>query len=770
MKPYLESVRRLSRTGLVLFVLSVVASIVVSMQYCISQNNSRLLSLTQMFLPLMVYTFAGGIVMAFDGFSFLTRRADSDYYHSLPIAHKNLFWAVTFAALTWIAATVLASSLMTTIVFTLTKTIFVPLYPLVAVPFYIVAAMLVFAAAAIACSLSGTVLTNLAITLVVLFLPRFIQFSIARGVISKAILWSWFDLPWYLNPTTNIATGQIVVLSRVILKNEMFQFVNIAYSLVLTVGELFLGSFFFTRRHSEVAEHGAKNAKVQTLFACLLILPVVLLFSSGVMSATWQNILLVFGVALGCFIIYQTVVLRNAKKVLRSLPWYLVPALLAVCIYFGVQVAGIAVRNEIPERSEITYVSFPGSDRISDTRSYSSMQIEKVRFTDSDLLDYVYVALMDNIDSVNRYGYFNYDVDPLSSNYIISEPVTFGLSNGTTISRILVFTNGNLLNSMRNANSEYYKAIHTLPPLDSVRTRQGVDVFDKEYIKSENVINTFYQEVEEKALIPYAEFRQHTVESNYYNQNEQQSFGYLTYSGYVGMVRYYDYFEINLETPNACSAWMKMKNDGSSKEYLDLLSQICDASESFLDTSDSIDVTFTLYNLPFSDDTKQSMSFYYSRYGGDTSNSNGQYVELAKELTKLLLKSKPTTDPNALCIYTQWSGRAMGANHEYIGANEMIYPVSTYSEAYPGTYGDVVYASDGTAMYVSRNGSIYSYNPCYRVFAPEDEARVLEILEQWRILNRTYYYTSDGVDDGEPSIGDVLQPLPTPTPTPNNAG
>ena len=81
-----------------------------------------------------------------------------------------------------------------------------------------------------------------------------------------------------------------------------------------------------------------------------------------------------------------------------------------------------------------------------------------------------------------------------------------------------------------------------------------------------------------------------------------------------------------------------------------------------------------------------------------------------------------------------------------------------------------MYASDGTAMYVSRNGSIYSYNPCYRVFAPEDEARVLEILEQWRILNRTYYYTSDGVDDGEPSIGDVLQPLPTPTPTPYSAG
>ena len=90
MKPYLESVRRLSRTGLVLFVLSVVASIVVSMQFCISQNNNMLLSLSRMFVPLMVYTFVGGIVMAFDGFSFLTKRADSD--STIGRASSVLMW------------------------------------------------------------------------------------------------------------------------------------------------------------------------------------------------------------------------------------------------------------------------------------------------------------------------------------------------------------------------------------------------------------------------------------------------------------------------------------------------------------------------------------------------------------------------------------------------------------------------------------------------------------------------------------------------------
>jgi hypothetical protein len=130
--------------------------------------------------------------------------------------------------------------------------------------------------------------------MVVLFLQRFILFSIAPASFPKASPLELVRPVWISTRRQEHCNRADRVLSRVILKNEMFQFVNIAYSLVLTVGELFLGSFFFTRRHSEVAEHGAKNAKVQTLFACLLILPVVLLFSSGVMSATWQNILLVF--------------------------------------------------------------------------------------------------------------------------------------------------------------------------------------------------------------------------------------------------------------------------------------------------------------------------------------------------------------------------------------------------------------------------------------------------------------------------------------------
>ena len=238
MKPYLESIRKLSRVGLILFALSLVASAVVSIQYCTARYHNNVPAMTQMFSPLIAFVYAGGIVLAMEGFSFLNKRADSDFYHSLPVSRKKLFWAVTLAALTWIAATVLGSVLLSIIVYTLTKTPFVQLYALVAVPFFTIAAMRVFEACAIAMSLTGTTITGLGLTILVFGLFRFVQFAIARGVIANTQIIGWLDLPWYLTPVTNIATGQIAQLLRPMLRETLYAPVNIIYSAAVAANQI----------------------------------------------------------------------------------------------------------------------------------------------------------------------------------------------------------------------------------------------------------------------------------------------------------------------------------------------------------------------------------------------------------------------------------------------------------------------------------------------------------------------------------------------------
>lgn len=88
MKLYRETFRRLTRLGLVLLAVTVTVCSVVAYQDCMRDVASNaMLSAPETFsMPLMVFVYVGSLTLAFAGFSFLNRRADSDFYHSLPIS------------------------------------------------------------------------------------------------------------------------------------------------------------------------------------------------------------------------------------------------------------------------------------------------------------------------------------------------------------------------------------------------------------------------------------------------------------------------------------------------------------------------------------------------------------------------------------------------------------------------------------------------------------------------------------------------------------
>ena len=411
MKPYLESIRKLSRVGLILFALSVVASAVVSIQYSTALYYNNVPSITKMFSPLIAFIYVGGIVLAMEGFSFLNKRSDSDFYHSLPVSRKKLFWAITLAALTWIAATVLGSVLLTVIIFLLTKTPFVQLYALVAVPFFTIGAMMVFAACAIAMSLTGTAITGLGLTVLVFGLLRFVQFAVARGIVANTQIISWLDLPWYLTPVTNIATGQIAQLLRPMLRQTLYSPVNMLYSALVAGVELVAARMLFAKRPSELAEHGAKNTVVQTAFACAAVVPIVMLFASGIIRQRNVSIPIVIGVAAGVYVIYQIVVFRAAKKVLLSLPWLLIPLAVGFAGYYGTMGAATAMQNFVPNTQDVAYVQMEGSSRGSEAITYQQYMVSQVHFTETDIRQYAVETLRDNVATIRRSGFLNYSYD-----------------------------------------------------------------------------------------------------------------------------------------------------------------------------------------------------------------------------------------------------------------------------------------------------------------------------------------------------------------------
>ena len=769
MKPYLESIRKLSRVGLILFALSLVASAVVSIQYCTAQYHSNVPGMTQMFSPLIAFIYAGGVVFAMEGFSFLNKRSDSDFYHSLPVSRTKLFWAISLAALTWIAATVLGSVLLTVIVYTLTKTAYVQLFSLVAVPFFTIATMMVFAAAAVAMSLTGTAITGLGLTVLVFGLLRFMQFTIARGIVANTQIISWLDLPWYLTPVTNIATGQIAQLLRPMLRQTLYSPFNMLYSMAIAGGELFLAQILFKRRHSELAEHGAKNTAMQTVFACAAVIPVVMLFASGIIRQRNPSIPIVIGVAIGIYVIYQIIVLRTAKKVLLSLPWLLVPLVVGVAGYFGTLGAATSMQNYVPNTQDVAYVQFGGVSRGSEAVSYQQYKVSKVRFTETDVRQYAVETLRDNIANIRRSGYINYSYDAQAGYLLITQPVTFVLNDGTKFSRVLTFLNQNTLLNYCQENSDFMEAARALPPMDSVRYLQGVGPYQNGYLENSKILDVFYSELSE-TMYPASDSYRYYDPNAQYVSDEEQNYGSLSVSGYVGMTRYWDNYNIRLGMPKTASAWMEYQNNQSKGEYLDILQEMVTKSADLHEDMDYFNISTMVYNTPMSDGTKQSLSFYFDRSPYDnTVEMKDQLQPLVNEFVEILLRSKPTTNPNDFCVFVTWGGRMHNDDGTFIGADIIAKQPATSSDGSFVSGGSVYYVSDGRVIYGGISGAINAYNPCYRAFSAADQARLIEIFQQWKTVQDQYNYTVYGSKpvDG-PSIGTT--PVETQTAEPEPVG
>lgn len=760
MKPYLESFRKLSRVGLIVFALSIVASAVISIQYCTTPYHGNVPSMTNMFSPLIAFIYVGGVVLAMEGFSFLNKRSDSDFYHSLPVSRTKLFWAITLAALTWIAATVLGSVLMTVIVYTLTKTSFVQLYALVAVPFFTIATMMVFAAAAVAMNLTGTAITGLGLTVLVFGLLRFMQFTIARGIVANTQIIGWLDLPWYLTPVTNIATGQIAQLLRPMLRQTLYAPVNMIYSAVIAVGELFLAQMLFKKRHSELAEHGATNTTMQTVFACAAVIPVVMLFSSGIMRQRMPSLPIVIGIAVGIYVIYQIIVLRTAKKVVRTLPWLLVPIAIGAAGYFGAMGAANAMQTYVPNTQDVAYVQFPGVSRGSESISYQQYEVSKVKFTESDVRQYAVETLRDNIANIRRLGYINYNYDAQAGYLLINQPVTFVLQDGTKFSRVLTFLNQNTLLNYCQENQDFMTAITALPPQESVRYLQGASPYQTGFIESNKVLEAFYTELP-KTSYPASDSYRYYDPNSQYTSNEEQNFGSLNISGYIGMVRYWDNYNIRLGMPKTASAWMEYQNNQSKGEYLNVLQQMTEKSGDMQDDMDFLSLSTIVYNVPMSDGTKQTLAFYFDRSPYDnTIEMKNQLQPLVNEFVSILQRSKPTTNPTDLCTLVSWGGRMHNDDGTYIGEDIIAQLPATNSDGSFVSGGSIYFVSDGRVISGGNVGTISAYNPCFRAFSDADQARLIEIFQQWKAIQDQYNYTVYGSKptDG-PSIG--TGPIPT---------
>lgn len=661
MKMYKETFKRMSPIGIALAIVTLIYTIITGGQDCFGEYTRGYSTTAIGMTPVLVYYVFTAVVFAMYGFSFLFHRPASDLFHSLPVKRTDIYLSTTLATATWMGGTIVLNVLVMLVMQLVGGIPFVPVYVPLTILFYFVAAMLVYAATAIGCALSGTFLTALASTGVVLFLPRFVQFILARGVVAKTSIIGWLDLSTLLNPLSNVATSLVVMQSRAVYVPFMVNLSYTLYSLIPLALELALAAWLFLRRPSEAAEHGTGHKVWAAITACLLAFAALLMITVDNKPLISMYGAAFVAIAFLIFVVYQVIASRSVKQILVSLPLFLVSGALAFGVSLGMGGISGSMLNTTPKPDEIASVTFRGHDYDFGKTEYTTLLLSKIGYTSDSMKKYVSDALSDAVDRVNDPNNAVYDV---YSQYQVIEPITVKLTNGQSIDRTIIFKNLDTLNELRSENEFFQAAIRSFPQNADI---QSLSV-DSTFTKAENqaIWDSYVSESQNLGLVSSDYYRKQTSSQDFsnnqynyrlYNTGDMQTLSGISTDGYVANQRFSNYNTLRFETPKTIMLLMEtynkhMKADTTAR-LKDTVKHI--ASPLALE-NDSTNMDLTFYNVPWTDGklSQISVNLYISGYTKQTDTNADQYISFMQRFADILSRAKPTNDPSSLFVCLNW--------------------------------------------------------------------------------------------------------------------
>lgn len=538
---YIEGIRQTRLIGILSFIVLTFASIVYPIgTFIIEITNSVRYDFTDIptitkttataftMNPLLFFVFILiAPIMTLSLFGFLNKRNTSDFWHSVPHTRLCLFTSFFLAIVTWIVAIIVSTSLISSLVYTIFGRYFIPLYSQL-IKYAIgcfAASLLVIAVTALAMSITGTVMTNLILTVLILFLPRFFYYLSDKAVASSLpILVSGHVFPMSglgYNIVTDVVLKTVTFNSTDYL-DLFFSPGALIYTSLLAVIYAVLAALLFVRRKSEAAAMSAPNRILQAVYRSavtmvICIIPAFMIISS--IGNLDSSIIVIAGViyafAIIVYFAYELITTKKFRNLARAIPCLFIVAALNVLLI----ISGFAARNIAlsfsPSADEIKSVelSDDGEVRYYRTIDYIAYMQKKqagYKITDPEIKKLVAERLADNIASIK-----NGESHPDYQSNTVRIKLTINTSSGSHYRMIRMKVDEyNRINDACFNNDDYRSEFTTLPEYKNIGYIENTyisglnDFTDKD---CEDFYNTLRDEV---AGLSYSEWYDYLVSTN----------------------------------------------------------------------------------------------------------------------------------------------------------------------------------------------------------------------------------------------------------------
>ena len=596
---YKEGLRQTRVLGITLAVISGLISAIVPITYIASyySNEAIYRSTYQLeffeFTPVLLFImYLAPLLLVMSLFSFTNKRSSSDFYHSIPHQRTAVFGSFLMAVFTRLAIIIGSTVALCTILCAISPALsisfsFVP-YSLF---YFLAGSMLITGAALLAKSITGTAFSNIILSGIILFLPRFIMLMFSYVYESILVIADVNTMGMLLNYKYNAAINNIGLFVDGGLRNfEMFTG-SIIYTFVLSV--IFIAAAFvlFAKRKSETAEKSSPNKYMQHLYRCLITLPVMLLLPSYLV---YQFVLDDFRVELiACLIIiiisliiyfcYELITTKKAKNLIKAVP------VLGILIAFNIAFAGtLLVGREVvfsvkPSKDEITGVRiYPETDWNDNTRYYNQLLLEGV-YSDSEYIRQTIAdELKNTIDYVRQNGNWWWGSGINQVKFEIKST-----SDGKFIRKIyLQQSKYERIMDEFSKDSGFYTAATKLPEINNVdnirvsvdtgrmldnKTLQNFysdiwDIYKKEYEKL-----SYNEKLRHNSSREYLGYTDFTLsEAEVKNPLER----YISIYGYYKGEKYQSNYTISEKTPETMKKYIEFVNEYANIAISDILGKL----------------------------------------------------------------------------------------------------------------------------------------------------------------------------------------------------
>ena len=361
-------------------------------------------------------------ILALNAWNFLNKRSTSDFYHALPYTRVCLYFSKIAAVIAWQSVILLTSMLSSMLAYKVFSKYYIVDYTVICKVYFAIflCSLLCAAAISLACAVTGNIFSNICVTGLVLFFPRFVT-TISIGVISSMVdLISQKHFMPILDNRYNILVGE--VFSVFVYGNQKELLLSVPgyiYTFLLAVIMIGLGCWLFVKRKSETAGKAAIGKAVPFVIRTLIGVTICIIGVMNLVAALWNNsedeygmsaistVVIVYIVAAIVVIVYECLANKNIRRIYKCIPSILAAYVLAGILGLGVYGSAKILINYAPQAEDVQYVRFTSETNSYYSRynNYFAKGTQNIHIEDERIQEIFCEALASNSKALKEKGY-----------------------------------------------------------------------------------------------------------------------------------------------------------------------------------------------------------------------------------------------------------------------------------------------------------------------------------------------------------------------------